>query len=81
MVTILPTAFELRPLPILGTILNDSSISRYRDLYKEAVIMDDNDKTYVLLLGLENQSEINYGMVIRNMLYDALSYQKQIDTF
>ena len=62
-----------------NTIFNDSSISRYRDLYKEAVIMDDNDKTYVLLLGLENQNEINYGMVIRNMLYDALSYQKQID--
>ena len=35
-VTILPTAFELRPLPILGTILNDSSdYKEFGDAIKE----------------------------------------------
>lgn len=38
----------------------------------------DNHATYILL-GIENQQHVHYGMPVRNMLYDALSYSKQID--
>ncbi len=32
-----------------------------------------------LLMGIENQSDIHYAMVVRNMLYDALNYSFQVE--
>ena len=41
MVTIFPNPFELRPLPILGTILNDSSnYKEFCDAYKERLHLE-----------------------------------------
>lgn len=57
--------------------IKDSSFQRYRDVYKEATIMLDDRATY-FLLGIENQSNVDYSMVIRNMLYDSLSYRIQV---
>ena len=50
---------------------------KYRDILKRAEIKTDGKSAY-LLLGIENQSEIHYAMVIRTMLYDALNYSAQM---
>ena len=34
--------------------------------------------TYVLL-GIENQTRIHYAMPVRNIIYDALQYGKQVE--
>ena len=58
---------------------NKYNITRYRDIVKKAIIKYSDNITYALILGLENQTEINYAMVIRNMVYDSITYQKQIE--
>ena len=55
----------------------DRAIQKFRDIFKQAIIKQDNKATYVLL-GIENQSDIHYAMPIRNMVYDALSYSEQV---
>ena len=52
-------------------------VQKYRDLLKTATIMEDGEATYVLL-GIENQTEVHYAMPVRNMLYDAMQYNKLI---
>lgn len=54
------------------------TIQKYRDVLKSAVIMQDDRATY-LILGIENQTDIHYAMPVRNMIYDALQYGKQVD--
>ena len=53
-------------------------IQKYRDVLKMVTAMEDNNATY-LLLGIENQSQINNAMPVRNMMYDALQYGAQVD--
>jgi hypothetical protein len=71
---------ELQPLDsaqaatIFGT-RGKVPVKRYRDILKLA---KKTDKGVFVLLGMELQSEIDYGMTVRNMLYDALSYDAQI---
>ena len=55
------------------------TIQKYRDIIKQAVLMQ-SSKSYYLLLGIENQSDIHYAMPVRNMLYDALVYSRQVET-
>ena len=55
----------------------DAAVRRYRDILKTATIMSD-DKTAYLVLGIESQSQPDYIMPIRNMLYDVLEYDRQI---
>ena len=43
------------------------TVQKYRDLMKEAVIMEDGKAAYVLL-GIENQTEVHYAIPARNML-------------
>ena len=52
-------------------------VQKYRDLLKSAAIMEDGEAAYVLL-GIENQTEVHYAMPVRNMLYDALQYTRQV---
>ena len=52
-------------------------IQKYRDHLKSAAIMEDGETAYVLL-GIENQTDVNYAMPVRNMLYDALQYVRQV---
>ncbi len=44
---------------------------------KSLTAMEDGNTAY-LLLGIENQSETSYAMPVRNMLYDAMHYTKQV---
>lgn len=55
----------------------DDLVQKYRDILKSAVIMQEEEATYVLL-GIENQTNIHYAMPVRNMIYDALQYGKQV---
>ena len=52
---------------------NTVYMDRYRDLIKKS-----KNGTRYLIFGIENQEKINYAMPVRNMLYDALEYTKQI---
>ena len=52
-------------------------IQKYRDHLKSAAIMEDGETAYVLL-GIENQTDVNYAMPVRNMLYDALVCETMI---
>ena len=53
------------------------SVQKYRDILKSAVIKRDEHAAYILL-GIENQQKVHYAMPVRNMLYDALQYDKQV---
>lgn len=57
---------------------NSEGVSKYRDILKEATIKQAGNVTYVIL-GIENQENVHYAMPVRNMLYDALSYTKQVE--
>ena len=61
----------------IAMLKNNVSIQRHRDLLKKVTIMQDDKECY-MLLGIESQSFIDYGMVARCMLYDAISYENQI---
>lgn len=37
-----------------------------------------DEKAVYMVIGIENQSDINYGMPVRNMFYDALQYSMQV---
>jgi len=52
-------------------------IERDRDLMMYMTAMEDDTATY-LMLGIELQSEVHYGMPVRNMLYDAMQYERQM---
>lgn len=70
---------EMDPTELSVILYEDKSevIQKFRDILKSCVMKEDQKVTY-LLLGLENQSDIHYAMVVRNMLYDALNYGKQV---
>lgn len=60
-----------------GDDKTDEAVQKYRDILKSAVIKEDKDAAYVLL-GIENQTDIHYVMPVRNLIYDALQYGKQV---
>ena len=57
--------------------LQTEAVQKYRDILKSATIMRDDCASYVIL-GIENQSHIHYAMPVRNQIYDALQYGKQV---
>jgi len=52
-------------------------VQKYRDNMRLYSAMEDGKMTYVIF-GLENQVKVHYAMPIRNMIYDALQYGKQV---
>lgn len=52
-------------------------MQKYRDVLKSAVVKQDEEAAYILL-GIENQTDIHYAMPVRNIIYDALQYGKQV---
>ena len=54
------------------------TLQRYRDLIREAIVKQDDTFTYILL-GIENQSNVDYAMPVRNLFYNALSYNRQVE--
>lgn len=55
----------------------EDTVQKYRDVLKSAVIKQDDEAAYILL-GIENQTDIHYAMPVRNIIYDALQYGKQV---
>ncbi len=53
------------------------AVQKYRDILKRAIIKQDGNACYILL-GIENQTDIHYAMPVRNAIYDALQYGKQV---
>ena len=53
-------------------------VQKTRDVIKSVIAMMDKSTAY-LLLAIENQSNIHYAMPIKNMVYDALQYAKQVE--
>ena len=53
------------------------ALQKYRDVLKAAVIKQDEKMSYVLL-GIENQTDVHYAMPVRNAIYDALQYGRQV---
>ena len=53
------------------------AVQKYRDILKSAVIKKDDTAAYVLL-GVENQTDVHYAMPVRNIIYDALQYGRQV---
>ena len=49
-------------------------VLRYRD-----VVMRNDEEMYNVIFAGENQKHIHYAMPVRNMLYDALSYNEQVN--
>ena len=53
------------------------NVEKIRDVLKQCVLMADERATY-LMLGIENQTDIHYALPVKNMIYDALNYGKQV---
>ena len=51
---------------------------KYRDILKLWNVMTDDKAVYVVL-GVELQDKVHYGMPVKNGLYDFLGYSKQIE--
>jgi hypothetical protein len=65
-------------LSVLG--VNEKEVlyqQKWRDLLKHAVLRLAKG-VYVMLIGIENQSDIHYAMPVKNMVYDALNYGEQV---
>ena len=52
-------------------------VQKQRDVLKYITAKATDTAAY-LIIGIENQSDIHYAMPIRNMLYDALQYENQL---
>jgi len=53
-------------------------VQKYRDVLKMMTAMQDENAAYVIF-GVENQSELNYCMPVRNGLYDMIQYSRQVE--
>ncbi|NLM17103.1 MAG: Rpn family recombination-promoting nuclease/putative transposase [Candidatus Riflebacteria bacterium] len=62
-------------LPFSGKKL--ISVQRYRDIFKSLTLKTTGKAIYALV-GIENQTHIHYAMPVRDMLYAALRYSKQV---
>lgn len=50
---------------------------KIRDVLRTCVVKSSHGVTY-LIVGVENQADVHYAMVVRNMLYDAMNYASQV---
>ena len=57
---------------------SDMLVQRLRDNLMLWTMARDERAMYVIL-GVENQDKIHYAMAVKNMLYDALQYAKQVE--
>ena len=73
---------EVDPTSLINIPLVNSkkslTVQKIRDIIKSAIVMKDGEK-YLVLLGIENQSDVHYAMPVRTMLYNALTYAEQVE--
>lgn len=51
--------------------MQTESEQKYRDALKSTTVMYNYKATY-MILGVENQTDINYAMPVKNIVYDVL---------
>ena len=56
----------------------DVAVQKLRDNLMLWSMAKDDEAVYVVL-GIENQDKIHYAIAVKNMLYDALQYAKQVE--
>lgn len=56
----------------------ETIVQRYRNVLKLTILTEDHQTAY-LMPGLEAQNQVHYAIPVRNMLYDALRYKKQVE--
>ena len=75
------TSLEERDTTGLSVIVEGGKVlpytQKYQDIMKEAVIKED-EKVISILIGIENQTYIDYLMPLRAMNYTVYNYNKQI---
>lgn len=71
---------EMDSTEALADIVNDKLLAeqRWRDVLKVISIKKAEGKCYIAVVGVENQTKINYAMVVKDMLYDAINYAGQV---
>lgn len=57
--------------------MQTESAQKYRDALKSTTVMY-NDKATYMILGVENQTDINYAIPVKNIVYDVLQYGRQV---
>ena len=70
-------AVDSTELGIIFKNENDEIVQKVRDVLKHCVLMEDGQFAY-LMLGIENHMHIHYALPVKNMIYDALNYGKQV---
>lgn len=65
-------------MSMFGIDQKTSTVQKLRDVFKNVEIKY-TDSMYIVLIGVENQSNIHYAMPVKNMIYDALAYGKQVN--
>ena len=61
-----------------GAEKSEVPVQKFRDEFKAFTAMQDESNVY-LLLGIGNQSEQNFAMPVKNMVYDSLEYAGQVE--
>ncbi|MBQ9981840.1 MAG: transposase [Oscillospiraceae bacterium] len=61
-----------------GTDNSGTPVQKERDVVKNVTCKMYSDMVFAIV-GIENQTSINYAMPVRNMLYDALTYTGQVE--
>ena len=64
-------------MAIIPREASDETVEKIRDVLKQCILMADDKATY-LMLGIENQADVHYALPVKNMIYDALNYGKQV---
>ena len=64
-------------LTALGLDKKTIAMQKLRDIFKNASIKYIG-KSYVVLIGVENQSDIHYAIPVKNMFYDVMAYGNQV---
>lgn len=65
-------------MPYGGAEGAEQPVQKMRDVIKSVTAMTDKRAAY-LLLAIEAQSHVHYAMAVKNMVYDALQYAKQVE--
>ncbi|MBR4513560.1 MAG: transposase [Lachnospiraceae bacterium] len=66
-------------LTIVDDVVKESVfIQKYRDVLKRAIIRVDKKAIYAIV-GIEGQTDIHYALPVKESLYDAIRYAKQVE--
>ena len=69
---------DVTELALAKGLNNFEAIEKVRDILKGCCVKSADGITY-LIIGIENQKDTHYAMVVRNMLYDAMNYTSQVE--